>query len=203
MRGLDHRAKTLDAFFDAAVDVALAERLARRTEDDDLVGPRRERRFEALQIGNQHRIAHAAHALQARHHLRVVGHLRHPLRADEAGDLDLAHAGGLQQMNELDLVRGRHRLLFILQTVAWTHIDQGNLRWNHDKSLALVWRAARRGDGTATLAISTYRNSSRTHALDANNRLRIATRRCRMRSTNSVAGNASRTATVICSARAG
>ena len=52
----------------------------------------RDRRLEALQVRRQHRVAHAGLAPDAGHHLRVVGHLRHPLRADEAGDLDLAQA---------------------------------------------------------------------------------------------------------------
>ena len=42
----DDRAEALDAFLDAAVDVALAEGLARRAEDDDLVGLARQRRLE-------------------------------------------------------------------------------------------------------------------------------------------------------------
>jgi hypothetical protein len=49
-----------------------------------------QRGFQALHVGREHRVAHARLALDAGHDLGVVGHLRHPLGADEAGDLDLA-----------------------------------------------------------------------------------------------------------------
>jgi len=39
------------------------------------------------------RLQDAGLARDAGHHVERVGHLRHPLRADEAGDLDLAQAG--------------------------------------------------------------------------------------------------------------
>jgi hypothetical protein len=117
----------------SAIDVALAEQFACRTEDHDLVGPGQHRRLEAFHVGCQHRIAHAGVAPDAGHHLGVVAHLRHPLRTDEAGDFDFLEAGILQAVHQLDLDRGRHRLLFILQPVARTDIDEFDFgRQGHD-----------------------------------------------------------------------
>ena len=70
---------------------------------------------------------HAGQPGDARHDLGVVGHLRHPLGADVAGDLDLAQAGGLQAVHEFDLVSGRHGLGFVLQAVTRADIDQGDV----------------------------------------------------------------------------
>ena len=134
MRRGHHRREPLDAFGDRAVDVALAEGLAGRAEYHHLVGPRSQRRLQALEVGRQHRVAHVAAARDVSHHLRVVGHLRHPLGADEAGDLDLAQPRRLQAMHELHLVRRGHRLLLVLQTVAWPHVDDAHSRRNHEKS---------------------------------------------------------------------
>ena len=112
LRGLDDRRKrsTLSAI--EQLMLLPAERLARRGEDHDLVGPlfarRRERGVEALHVRHQHRIAHAGLARRSPAiTCGVVAHLRHPLRADEAGDLDLLQPGGLQAVHQLDLDRGR------------------------------------------------------------------------------------------------
>jgi hypothetical protein len=56
----------------------------------------------------------------------VVGHLRHPLGAHVAGDLDLFQTSGLQAVHQLDLDRGGHRLLFVLQAVARADVDQAD-----------------------------------------------------------------------------
>src|SRR6185369_200090 len=76
--GVDDRAETLDALRDRAVDVLLAERLGRGSEDDDLVGPlgarRRQRGVEAFRVRDQHRIANAGLPGDALQHRRVVGH---------------------------------------------------------------------------------------------------------------------------------
>jgi hypothetical protein len=130
----DDGAEAFHRLGDRAVDVALAEGLAGGAEDDDLVGPRGrvgERRHQALEVGRQHRMANARRSRDAGHHDRVVGHLRHPLRADVAGDLDLAAAGGLQAGDQFDLVSGAHRLRFVLQPVARAHFDQGHVARKH------------------------------------------------------------------------
>ena len=103
------------------------------------------RGLEALQVGREHRIAHAGLALDRRHHRRVVAHLRHPLRADEARHLDLGQAGVLQAVHELDLLRGRDRLLLVLQTVARPDFDQGDMGRQHGGP-----RAHRRNQDSAT-----------------------------------------------------
>ena len=130
LAAVDHRPEALDALGDRAVDVAPAEGLARGGEDHDLVGPlrarRRERGVEPLHVRHQHRVAHAGLADDAGHDGGVVAHLRHPLRADEAGDLDLAQAGGLQPVHQLDLDRRVDRLLLVLQAVARADVDQGH-----------------------------------------------------------------------------
>jgi hypothetical protein len=119
-----HRRKALDALGDRTVDVALAEGLARRAEDHNFVRLGLQRRLEAGHVRRQHRVAHAALALDARHDLGVVRHLRHPFRRHEARDLDLCQTGRLKPVHELDLDGRRHWLLFVLKAVARADIDQ-------------------------------------------------------------------------------
>ena len=125
-----HGRKALNTVGDRAVDVALAEGFTGRSKDHDLVGPEfarcRQRGSQPLHVGRQHRIAHASLPRDAGHDHGGVRHLRHPLGADEAGDLDLFQSGGLQPLYQLDLDGGRHRGFFILQAVARTDIDQLN-----------------------------------------------------------------------------
>src|SRR5574344_1695749 len=122
-----HRCKALDAFGNAAVDVFLAEGLAGRTKHHDLVGLAQQCRLQPLHVGGEHRIAHIGTALDARHDLGVVGHLRHPLGADKAGDLNLLEARLLQALHQLDLDGRRNRLFFVLQPIARAHIDDAHL----------------------------------------------------------------------------
>ena len=72
-------------------------------------------------------VAHAALALDARHHFRRIGHLWHPLRTDEAGDLDFGEAGTLQATYQLDFVGRADRVFFVLQSVARTDINQSDM----------------------------------------------------------------------------
>jgi hypothetical protein len=66
----------------------------------------------------------------------VVGHLRHPLGTDVAGDLDLLQAGRLQAVHQLDLDRRGHGLLFVLQAVARADVDEADFRGDvHDNDL--------------------------------------------------------------------
>ena len=138
VRGGHHRPEALDALGDRAVDVLPAERFGGRGEDDDLVGPLlapyRQCGLEPFHVGHQRRVAHAFLARDAGEHGRVVGHLRHPFRADEAGDLDLAQPGRLQPMHELDLDGGLDRLLLVLQPVARADVDEGDLGRQHGRS---------------------------------------------------------------------
>eukprot|EP01034_Spumella_vulgaris_P023407 gene23407-29624_t len=125
-RRLHHGCKAFHAFFDGAVDVLLAEGLAGGTKDHDFMRARSHRRLKAHHVGREHRIAHAHLALNARHHDRVVGHLRHPLRGHKTGDLDLGEARGLQAVHQTDFDFGRDRWLFVLQAVAGADVDELN-----------------------------------------------------------------------------
>jgi hypothetical protein len=71
--------------------------------------------------------AHARAAGYAGHDLGGIGHLRHPLGADVAGDLDLTQTGILQPAHQLDLGGRRDGLRLVLQAVARADIDQGDL----------------------------------------------------------------------------
>ncbi len=62
-----------------------------------------------------------------RHHLLGVGHGRHPIRADERGQLQLADAGGDERLEQLELRLRRDRR-FVLKAVA-----QGDVA-EHDHS---------------------------------------------------------------------
>ena len=117
-RRLGHRRESRQALGDRAVDVAPAERLRRRGEDRDLRGAGRPRRRVALQVRRQRAIDDARRARDPGQHRRAVGHLRHPLRADEARDLDMAEAAAGQEVDERDLLRRRDRPRLVLQPVA-------------------------------------------------------------------------------------
>src|SRR6218665_3928810 len=121
--GLSDRRKALDALGNAAVDVLLAEGLAGRAEDHDLVRPVGQRRCKALEVGRQHRIDHALLARDAGHHLVVVRHLWHPLGRHIAGDLDVLQARVLQALHQADLDLGRYRRRLVLQAVTRADID--------------------------------------------------------------------------------
>ena len=123
-RGLHHRGKARHAFGNRAVDVLVAESLAGRAKHHDLIGLGFQRGFKALQIRREHRVAHTGLALNARHHLRVIRHLRHPFGRYKAGDFNFGHARGLQTVHQLDLDGSRHRLLFVLQAVTRADVDQ-------------------------------------------------------------------------------
>ena len=143
--GVDHRPEALDALGDRAVDVAPAEGLARGGEDHDLVGPlfarRRQGGVEALHVRHQHRIAHPGLAGDAGHDGGVVAHLRHPLRADEAGDLDLLQPGVLEPLHQLDLDARVDGLLLVLQAVARADVDQGHAARQCAHRVTSLWAA--------------------------------------------------------------
>ena len=98
-RGFDHWGKALDALGNAAIDIFLAESFTRRAKHHDFIGLVLQRGLEALQIRRQHRIAHAVAPSNALHHRMVVGHLRHPLGRDVAGDFNLLQTGVLQALH--------------------------------------------------------------------------------------------------------
>src|SRR6267378_3967326 len=126
-RGLDDRGEALEALRDAAVDVLPAERFGSGAEYGDLLRARCARRFEALQVRNEHRVGHARLPAQAGHDLRAVGHLRNPFRGYEGGRLDRRQPRFGEAMDELDLDLGRDPLRFVLQAIPWAYIDDSHL----------------------------------------------------------------------------
>jgi hypothetical protein len=82
-------------------------------------------------------IARSGTPRNAGKHLRRIGHLRHPFRADERGHFDHRQIRGAQAIDERDLVRGRHRDVLVLQAVARPHFDNGRVM-NHLQRSALA-----------------------------------------------------------------
>ncbi len=114
---LEHR----ELLVEAAVEVALRERLGGAAEDRDVPQPLLQRSVETALVGHQHR--HLARHLAQLGHEQVdevggVGQLRHPLRVHEARRLDDGQAGSHQATYELGLGRGRHERRLVLQSVA-------------------------------------------------------------------------------------
>ena len=94
-------------------------------------------------LGISTRVAHAGAALDGRPSRRR----RRPSAAPTSGDTKLVtsislQARGLQAVHELDLVRGRHRLRFVLQAVARADVDQGDVGGQGHRELLLGWRSA-------------------------------------------------------------
>ena len=91
------------------------------------VGPRDGLQNEPQPVATADKIELVRLLEHAGQHRGGIGHLRHPFRADEAGDLDVRQAGLLQPLHQLDLVGGGHRLRLVLQAVARTDLDQGDV----------------------------------------------------------------------------
>src|SRR5690606_10441708 len=60
------------------------------------------------------------------HHLGRVRQLRYPFRADEAGGLDAAQAGGREPVHQRDLVRGGDHRRLVLQAAARGDLDDAD-----------------------------------------------------------------------------
>jgi hypothetical protein len=84
------------------------------------------RLFQPALVRHQHRIAHARLAPQAGQHVRRIGHLRHPFRADEAGRLDHRQARRGQPLDQFDLDRRGDARGFVLQTIARPNLDDAD-----------------------------------------------------------------------------
>jgi hypothetical protein len=124
-RGGD-RLCAFETFGDATVDVFLGKSLGRGDEHRHFVAAGGQRRFEALRVRRQDRVAHAALAADPRHHRGVVRHLGHPFRRDEACCLDGRQTGIGQPVDQTDLDLGGHRRLLVLQSVARADFDHGD-----------------------------------------------------------------------------
>ena len=108
---------------DALVDVLAAERFGGRGEHRDFVDAGGERALEAREVRDERRVARARPPRDAGEHLGGVGHLRHPLRADERRHFDHRQARRAQAVDERDLVGGRHERALVLQPVARPDFD--------------------------------------------------------------------------------
>ena len=75
-----------------------------------------------FQVRGQRAVGHARRAGDAGQHRRAVGHLWHPLRADETRHLDVAEAAGVEQIDQRDLPRRRDRPRLVLQPVARAYL---------------------------------------------------------------------------------
>jgi hypothetical protein len=121
----DHRREALDALGDRAVDVLLAEGFAGGAEHHDLVRPGRPARPPALQVGRQHRVAHA-------------GRRRMPAITSALSAICGTHFGLTKLVTSISRSRPPagaasarscarwDRLLFVLQAVARADLDQGD-----------------------------------------------------------------------------
>lgn len=118
-----HQPETLDALGYGAIDIAHGECFGRGREDRHFAGTGRKGRLETLHVRCQRRIAHTWSALYPGHDGGGIGKLRHPFRADEAGDLDALETAIGEQVHQLDLACRIDRLLFVLQAVTRCHLD--------------------------------------------------------------------------------
>jgi hypothetical protein len=117
------RRETRQALGDGAVEVAPGEGFGSGGEDGDLPGAGGQRALQPLQVGHQHRVAHARPAADPGQHLGGIGHLRHPLGRHEGTGLDDPAAGLRQPLDKGDLHRRRQALRLVLQAVARPHLD--------------------------------------------------------------------------------
>lgn len=76
-----------------------------------------------LHVWRQHGVADARLARNARHHLRGVSHLGHPLRGDEGGGLDIAEPAGSEHLDKLHLASRRYHGFLVLQTIAGSDLQ--------------------------------------------------------------------------------
>ena len=113
-----HVPECLEGSVGALVHVGQVVRFRRRHEDVDFVRPARHGTFRAARIGNQCRIDHAGHALDARHDFGRVTHGGHRLGRDEGGHLDLGEACCREFVDQRDFHVGRDEHGFALQAVA-------------------------------------------------------------------------------------
>ena len=92
-------------------------------EDRDLVDAGRHRALEPGEVGHERRVADALAPGDAGKHLRGVGHLGHPLRADERRHLDDRKAAALSRLTNSILSVVEIRSAFVLKTVSRAHFD--------------------------------------------------------------------------------
>ena len=115
----------------ALVDVAPAEGLRGRGEDGHFRYARSLRPLETGEVGNERRVSRTGRTFDARKNIGGVGHLRHPLRADERRHFHHRQPGKRKPVHERDLVGRRDRGLLVLQAVARADFDDGDAAGSH------------------------------------------------------------------------
>src|SRR6185312_8254757 len=151
---IEHGNEAFDGFVDRGIDVLAVERLACGSEHGDFGRTNSARTFVALQVRNQHRIAHARFLADCGEDFRGIGELRHPFRTDKAGRLDGLQAAFRQALDQFDLDRRRHDGLFILQTVACANFDDANACRNRAHDFANITSTASASTNSPVLALT-------------------------------------------------
>src|SRR5690606_18289110 len=150
--GLGHGLEARDRLGDGTVDVLLRKRFAGRAEDHYFVGLGSQGALEAFQVGREHRINHARLALDARHDIGSVRHLRYPLGRYERGGLDIGKPRSSEAVDKFHLDIGGDDLFFVLQAVAGRNLDDLDAGGQRHVSSCVCKRA--RWASTAILIIA-------------------------------------------------
>ena len=116
----DDGPESLDGLVHPRIDVVAVERLRSGREHGDLQHAGLQRALEALEVGNQRGIPHAARAVNPGKHLLGFRQLRNRLFRNERADLDRGQTRLGQTIDETDFRIRRERLGLVLQTIART-----------------------------------------------------------------------------------
>src|SRR5690349_17458356 len=129
LRGLSDVEPGLDALFDAASLVPLAEGFRGGDRHANLDASGCASAIEAFAVQYQSYAASGgAFRRECREHRLGVRHLRHPLGVHEARDFDASQPGAIQAADELDLRVGAENLGFALQAITWPHFHDLDAR---------------------------------------------------------------------------
>jgi hypothetical protein len=116
----------LERRVDGLVDVHLVVRLARGEKDGDLAQAHGQRALEPLLVGHERAQPAPFGSAEALHQLGGVGELRHPLRRDEARDLDAREPRIEQRAHQALLAVERDHHALVLQPVARADLDDAD-----------------------------------------------------------------------------
>ena len=107
----------------AAIQIFPVKRFARGNHEFQVANARGHGPFVTFYVGHQSGKRHARKFAESGRHTLGVRHLRHPLRMNEAGRLNMGDARVNQFLDKREFVPRGHRLRFVLQSVASRHID--------------------------------------------------------------------------------